>query len=300
MDRLPTVETGLKGAGVKIMFKLAVKAAVFGVFAGLASPTLAADFIEPPVEPAPMVTPVYQEADYGGWYIRGDVDYHWSKWRGADYITYGPGTNTFDSGKLRGAFSLGGGVGYQVTQHFRTDLTGDYWFKSNFKGSTLGTCGTTSAPCPSTDTSRMSAFLLLANAYADLGTWHGITPYVGAGIGGAHIKWDTLVNEDDDGRFEHRGGKGWRFAYALMAGASYCLTDHAKLDVGYRFSHINGGRMFEYASGLGGTTGAGPGFDRGFNNHEVRAGLRYQFGNSDCAPQQAVAYEPVPEPVYTK
>jgi len=27
--------------------------------------------------------------------------------------------------------------------------------------------------------------LLLANAYVDIGTWHGVTPYVGAGIGGA-------------------------------------------------------------------------------------------------------------------
>ena len=38
----------------------------------------------------------------------------------------------------------------------------------------------------------MSALLLLANAYVDIGTWHGVTPYVGAGIGGAHIKWDTV------------------------------------------------------------------------------------------------------------
>ena len=39
----------------------------------------------------------------------------------------------------------------------------------------------------------------------------------------------------------------WRFAWALMAGTSYCLTDNLKLDVGYRYSHINGGRMFELA-----------------------------------------------------
>ncbi|HMM64989.1 MAG: outer membrane protein [Mesorhizobium sp.] len=276
------------------MLSFARKAAVAGVVAALASPVFAADLIEPPVEPAP-VTPVYQETEFGGWYIRGDVDYHWSKWRGADYITYGPppGSNSFSSGKLRGAFSLGGGVGYQVTRHFRTDVTGDYWFKTKFEGGTTGTCGSGEF-CTSRDSSHFSALLLLANAYADLGTWHGVTPYVGAGIGGAHVKWDSLINDDDDGSFEHRGAKGWRFAYALMAGASYCLTDRAKLDLGYRFSHIEGGRMFEYS------TGAGPGFDKGLNTHEVRAGLRYQFGNSDCAAPQAVAYEPEPEPIYTK
>jgi opacity protein-like surface antigen len=79
-----------------------------------------------------------------------------------------------------------------------------------------------------------------------------------------------------------------------MAGASYCLTDHWKVDAGYRFTHIEGGRMFEYDA-----SSAGPGFDKGFNVHEVRGGLRYQFGGDPrCSP--VVAYEPVPEPIYTK
>ena len=66
-----------------------------------------------------------------------------------------------------------------------------------------------------------------------------------------------------------------------MAGASYCLTDKVKLDVGYRFSHINGGRMFELRLQ---PAGAGPGFDDGFNTHEVRGGLRYQFGYDRLRP----------------
>ena len=40
------------------------------------------------VEQAPPVA-YEQPADFGGWYIRGDIDYHWSNFRGADYITYG-------------------------------------------------------------------------------------------------------------------------------------------------------------------------------------------------------------------
>ena len=111
-----------------------------------------------------------------------------------------------------------------------------------------------------------------------------MTPYVGAGIGGAWVKWDTLHNTDLDGSFEHTGGKDWRFAYALMAGASYCLTDRVKLDVGYRYSHINGGKMFDYAS----DSNVGPGYDDGINVNEVRGGLRYQFGRSDCAPPGAL------------
>ncbi|WP_419695055.1 outer membrane protein [Mesorhizobium muleiense] len=279
------------------MFNTARTVLFAALFAGVAGPVLAADFVEPPVvEPAPP-PPVYEQpVEYGGWYIRGDIDYHWSKFRGGDYITYGaiPGTGSFDSGKLDGAFSAGAGVGYQINRHFRTDLTADWMSKSDFRGSTSGFCGINQTPCTSTDHSSYTALLLLANAYVDIGTWHGVTPYVGAGIGGAWVKWDTLHNNDIDGEFEHHGGKGWRFAYAAMAGASYCLTDRVKLDLGYRFSHIEGGKMFDYAS----DSNVGPGRDKGINVHEVRGGLRYQFGNSDCAQPEPIAYEP--EPVYTK
>jgi len=270
------------------------KALLAGFIASLAVPAFAADLAEPPVEEAP-VAPAYEPVDYGGWYIRGDLGYRDSSFRGADYVLYGePGTlGHFDFGKLKGSFSAGGGVGYQVTRNFRVDLTGDYWAKTKFHGQTSGFCGN-GQPCVSNDTSSYTAFLLLANAYVDLGTWHGITPYVGAGIGGANLKWANLVNNDDDGTFEHRGHSSWRFAYALMAGASYCLTDRTKLDVGYRYSHLNGGNMFGY------NAGGGPGFDKGIDSHEVRAGLRYQFGNSDCSPPTPVAYEPEPEPIYTK
>lgn len=282
------------------MFNTARRALFAALFAGVAGPVFAADLVEPPVvEQAPP--PVYEQPapEYGGWYIRGDVDYHWSKFGGADYTTYNAGApqfpGSFDAGSLKSAFSAGAGVGYQINQHFRTDLTADWLGSSDFSGSTSGFCGALQVPCTSVDSSSYSALLLLANAYVDIGTWHGVTPYVGAGIGGAWVKWDTLHNTDIDGPFEHTGGKGWRFAYALMAGASYCLTDRVKLDVGYRYSHINGGKMFDYAE----DSNVGPGYDRGISVNEVRGGLRYQFGKSDCAPPPE-PYVPEPEPVYTK
>jgi opacity protein-like surface antigen len=271
------------------MFDTARKVLLAALFAGLASPVFAADLPEPVVEEAPPPPAYEQPADVGGWYIRGDIDYHKSRFGGADYVTYGlpaGGTGSFDTGSLKGAFSAGAGVGYQITNHFRADFTGDYWFKSKFNGST--SCGS----CFSTEVGHFSALLLMANAYADLGTWHGVTPYVGAGIGGAHVKWDSI--SDPNTTEFNPGSSNWRFAYALMAGASYCLTDRVKLDVGYRYSHIQGGRMFEFDA-----SSAGPGFDHGFNTHEARGGLRYQFGNSDCAPPQQ-AYAPEPEPIYTK
>ncbi len=262
------------------------------LLAGVAGPAFAADPYEPMADPAPAPV-VYQDdtSDYGGWYLRGDVDYHWSDFRGADYVLYTPpgSSGEFDFGDIDDSWSLGGGVGYQITRHLRADVTGDWMFDADFRGQTSDAINT------SVDISKVSSFLLLANAYIDIGTWHGITPYVGAGIGGAWVKWDDLENTLDDGSFtRHRGAKNWRFAYALAAGASYCLTDNLKFDAGYRFSRVEGGKMFEFAND------AGPGYDDGFDNHEVRGGLRYQFGKSDCARPEQVAYEPLPEPVYTK
>jgi len=264
-----------------------VVAAALMVFSGVSA--FAADMVEPPIVEAPP----YQEPapDFGGWYIRGDLDYHWANLRGSEYITYGgccvdPGSNSLD-GDLDGAFSLGGGIGYQITNYLRTDVTADYWFDSDFTGSTIGTNGV------SGDASSFSSWLLLANAYADLGTYYGFTPYVGAGIGGARIKWDDLHNTIGPVTTVHEGAENWRFAWALMAGTAYCLTDNLKLDVGYRFSHINGGRMFELADVTG------PGFDNGFNVHEARAGLRYQFGGDTGCGVPPAPYEPEPvTPVY--
>ena len=139
---------------------------------------------------------VYAPPAVGGWYIRGDIDYHWVDFGGADYILYGEATGQrgkFDEGELKGAMSLGAGIGYQINDYFRVDLTGDYFFESDFEGSTSGFCQ--GVPCTSDDRSSMQAFLLLANAYVDLGTYYGFTPYVGAGIGGAPmsngIRWST-------------------------------------------------------------------------------------------------------------
>jgi opacity protein-like surface antigen len=261
------------------------------MLAGMSFHAIAADPYYGAADPVATPPVVYEQesSSYGGWYLRGDVDHHWSDFRGGDYITYeAPFSDEFDFGDLDSAWSLGAGIGYQINKYFRTDLTGDYWFKSDFTGQTSDGIEV------SVDRTRMSAFLLLANAYVDIGTWHGITPYVGAGVGGAWVKWDELNNDIiDGGEFDHRGGRGWRFAYALSAGASYCLTEKLKFDAGYRFSHINGGKMFDYTDGA-----AGPGFDDGFDTHEVRGGLRYQFGKNECSEPEPIAY--VPEPVYTK
>ncbi len=270
------------------------------LLAGVSAPALGADLYEPVPVPEIQVEREVIHVSTGGWYIRGDVDYHFADIRGTNYTTYPVGlppvpNNSFATADLKGSWSIGGGVGYQISDYFRVDVTGDYWAKADFTGSTTGVCG--GLPCTSTDVSAMSAFLLLANAYVDLGTYHGITPYVGAGIGGAFVQWDDLRNTIGGVTTVHHGKFDWRFAAALMLGASYCLTENLDLDLGYRYTWLSGGRMFNYA------VGAGPGRDEGFNVHEVRAGMRWRFGDHGprpgCREEQIITYQPEPiPPVY--
>ncbi len=278
--------------------KKLLSALVLGI--SFASSAIAADLIEPPVIDAPE--PVMQLEQAGGWYIRGDVDYSLMKNRGGEFSVGGV-VNPFITAASANTFSIGAGVGYQITNYLRTDLTLDYEFKSKFRGSTIGDCTTTGDPgsCSSVDTSSHSMLLAMANVYADLGNYHGFTPYVGAGLGVANVHWGSLTNAATctpsavtelcdiiqpgfvgttaGGSYTevHSGVSSWRAAWSLMAGASYDLTSNLKLDAGYKYTRVGSGAMFKYVNGTG-----TQGYDKGFNLHTVRAGLRYQFGGSSA------------------
>lgn len=263
--------------------------------AGTAS---AADALPPIVEAPYVEAPVTHKVEAAsGWYLRGDAGYSWNK---IDNPQFFQGSNAnyvgFASSDLRGSYSVGVGVGYQVSSYLRTDLTLDYFSKADFTGSTRGggaAAGACVGACTSRDYSSVSGMSLLANAYVDFYKHGRFTLYGGAGIGGTYVKWDGLSNTSCsdanpalcDATVNHSGHSSWRFTYALMAGASIDVTCNLKADIGYRYRNISGGKMFGYA------LGGGPGYDNGFSSHEARGGLRYSFGG--CA-QEEVYVEPAP------
>jgi opacity protein-like surface antigen len=256
----------------------------------------AADVLPPPIIDAPIYEPPVSHPveSSGGWYLRGDVGYSWNKLRGVDFLQGGLGTYApFTTASLRTSYSIGGGVGYQINQRLRTDVTLDYFSKAKFRGSTTGSCGVATA-CTSTDLSGISGFGLLANAYVDLYKKGRFTFYAGAGVGGTRVKWDELNNtscqtgnpNNCDPSFNHGGAAGWRFTYALMAGASVDITCNLKGDVGYRYRNMASGAMFKSLTSQG-----YQGYHKSISSHEVRGGLRYGFGG--CA-EQEVYIEPAP------
>lgn len=132
----------------------------------------------------------------------------------------------------------------------------------------------------------VKSYTLMFNAYKDLGRYGNITPYVGGGVGVAYHKVDETYftgNYNLVNRIE--GDSDIAFAWSLMAGIGYQLTDRAILDIGYRYIDMgdaNGGRVDS----------------AGFVNprveiddlaaHEIKIGLRYHFGGAE-----AVQYAPM-------
>ncbi|MDX3929162.1 MAG: porin family protein [Shinella sp.] len=224
------------------------------------------------------------------WYIRGDIGY--APWIGEgnpDLRTYQPGGApatgaSFDSARFSEPFSFGAGVGYQFGDMFRADLTAEY-FRGDMTGGSGASCAGGGGTCGFSHDADYDAFAIMANGYVDLGTLAGFTPYVGAGVGATYLDWGDVAGRCRQGAGgcadENRvsgslpGLGDWRFTYALMAGASYDLSDRVKLDLSYRFSDIAGGDMFGYdtterALGASGAKGK----DDGFQRHEFRVGLR--------------------------
>jgi len=277
----------------------------------------AADIIPAPEpDPVPEVVPHHS---VGGWYIRGDIGY--------SSLDYDSDTRFFQGGSLVGVVANGdidstyflqGGIGYQVTDYLRVDATLAYHNTTDTVGfsrniasvpapgavSCIGAPAGTPGECLFTDTQEVQSTVLLANAYADLGTFNGLTPYVGAGIGGAHVSYGSLTNSQTcvvaapadpscvDRSDTHAGEDQWRFAWAVHAGASYDINCRLKADAGYTFTRIEGGRAFGFPSGSGisGTQG----FDNGIDIHSGRVGLRYHLDDSGCH------HTPPPPPVVYK
>lgn len=180
---------------------------------------------------------------------------------------------------------------YQFNDYFRADLTLGHWSRSiSGRARSPYNClgiDPLDASCRFEDSSRVSAWELMANGYVDLTRRGRFTPYLGAGVGLTHLRFSKLTNRatcvDPSGNDvlgcgyvgTHNGLSSTRFSWALMAGTSIDITQRIKFDIGYRFARVEGGRMWGWDADdtAAGAWGA-QSFDNGFNTHSVRAGLR--------------------------
>jgi opacity protein-like surface antigen len=182
------------------------------------------------------------------WYLKGTIGMHNHEVGSMWNEVYDNGFFTIGHTDMKTATFYGLGIGVERGRWLRLDVTGEYRGKFIF----LGQDTYTNAGGGTNEfTADIESWVGLVNAYVDLGTWCGITPYVGGGIGVASLSVLGLkdVNVPNDSVFYGADNTEVNFAWALYAGMSYDVTDRLTLDLGYRYLDLGdtkSGRVTAY------------------------------------------------------
>jgi opacity protein-like surface antigen len=316
---------------MKVLFSLAV--------AGLTVvlPASAADLFgtAPPLTYPATQGPTAVEVG-SNWYIRGDVGAAFDRSPTvsvapvsirplSDPTVFLPG---FGGSSSTTDFTGGAGFGYRINDYLRLDATWDYHNgpARNRSGSVICPYGLTPVFNPTTllpagylydTTQTCSGFLsskqhdntFLGNAYVDLGTYSGFTPYVGGGLGlninsltqnlnfyetanGLPYTADLTSTGIAPAVWVNPFGQAivpqppiafalqnwnrsltattYQPAWALSAGVGFHLTPSATLDVGYRYP--NAGTTSTLLNPQTGLT-----VHQNNTSQEVRVGIRYML-----------------------
>jgi opacity protein-like surface antigen len=202
----------------------------------------AADFPEPP-----PVLPVQEFVS--NWYARVDGGY------GVATSTHG---STFANASVNNAPTFTAGFGFKK-DWFRADLTADYGDGSRFVGNSGALQGVTT---------RIMNVTTLVNGYFDLGTWWGLTPYVGAGLGFSYFK-PTQISEPGSASTGERASTNFDLAWAGNAGVSYSVSRNFVIDLSYRYLDMGTPRP-NFPS-------LGPMTLGNITAQQIRLGLRYMI-----------------------
>ena len=163
--------------------------------------------------------------------------------------------------------------------------------------------------CTPGQNAQINKLDLLFNGYVDLGTWVGATPYLGAGVGTSIMQSSTSLNYyktsdgiyaadlTPNGTYPHIwvdnviglpitpqptvgfDKQNWsrnvshttyNLAWALMGGVAIDVTNHAKLDVSYRY--LDSGSYTSLASPVTGAV-----VRTKMTSQQVRVGFRYMI-----------------------
>ncbi len=152
-----------------------------------------------------------------------------------------------------------GGIGCQVSDNMRIEITGGLRLKSSLAD-----------PFIDSLSANLSSQNVFVSTFWDITNYAGFTPYVGGGIGAARHEITGLTFP-----LGAADGAQYDFAYHATVGVSYDISTNLKLDLAYRYVDLG-----EMVSGVD-YAAADPGAISVDNiqGHEVKVGLRYHFGN---------------------
>jgi opacity protein-like surface antigen len=247
--------------------------ALAGIAAAFSGWARAADL--PPAPSLPPLSPA--DAQFGGWYLRGDVGIGVNSTApelkiAADPIAAGvaggfisgAATQPFSNTTLSPFGMVDFGAGYQVNSWFRADATLEYRARARLQ-SLYALTDPAGGPAQYADPYRadVASIVGLVNGYANLGAWYGFSPFLGAGVGFADNRLSGFTDQGlGFGDYPSLGPAGYAngsrtsFAWALMAGVDFDLTPNLRLELGYRYLNygsIATGGSNCLAGGSGGT-----------------------------------------------
>jgi opacity protein-like surface antigen len=153
--------------------------------------------------------PAATDSTLTGLYLRGDIGWSFLDVNGLDNDD---------------TWVAGGGVGYQFTDFFRTDITAD--FSGEYE------------VAPGAD---ISTSVVLGNVYFDWANESMFTPYVGVGAGYGWVNGSGTASDDDG------------LALGASAGVAIDITNNIAIDTGYRYRNIDvsGDNVQEHQAAVG-------------------------------------------------
>jgi opacity protein-like surface antigen len=261
--------------------------AAAGAASMLSSAALAADMA---IAPPPQMYAPPPVQDFGGWYLRGDIgfsnqkvnDLHYGRESAYSQLTSFDQQSSFDSAGIFGV-----GAGYRFNSWFRADVTGQYRGNSNFKAIDrfTGTAGGVAYSGTDNYGASKSEWLVMANAYVDLGTWWCITPFIGAGVGTARV---SIANFTDNGinslpfstvsYASAPTGSQWNFAWAAHAGLAYNINPNLVLELAYSYVDLGQGQTGVLSTYNGITTNNVFKF-KDITSQDLKLGVRWNLDN---------------------
>ncbi len=239
--------------------------------------------------------------EFAGWYLRGDIGINF---RGSGRMSNALDSSTnssTQSSEFSSANSFSGGGGFRFNNWFRADLTGEFRASSQFSGSDRITFnGGTGIDMYR---GNFHEWVVMGNAYFDLGTWFSLTPFVGGGIGGARV---SIRNFIDWGITNAGGGSvssaafadnssKWNLAWALHAGISYKLAPNFTVELAYRYLDMGDALSGDLRTFDGVNNVFNPMTFRRLTSNDLKFGVRWEL----CPTPTYVApvYAPAPPPL---
>lgn len=256
-----------------------------------ASGARAADYTPQPI----IVQQPVEEVS--GWYLRGDIGI--SNQQVGDlfndnYHRFDSVTNVYKDFDSAPFFGLG--IGYNVNDWLRVDVTGEYRASANFKGEDIGCASSLSPSCqPDVYTGSKSEWTFLVNGYVDLGTWSNFTPFVGAGIGASR---NTISNFTDTNVVPNAvnsatSASKWNFAWALYAGIGYRVTRNVTVELAYRYIDLGDATTGNVTGFCCGSTDTPYQFQH-LTSQDIKLGVRFNFDSGFETPAPIQYYPPPP------